>query len=107
MTNFQNVSFNQDFLKIIERTEVLNIINNFKDKTAAGFDKLSAKYVKHIAPYIVDPLIFILNLCLKQGIFPDKFKIAIVKPLYKTGNKENISNYRSIDLCFVIFQKFL
>lgn len=98
---------NEDFLKSIERTEIINIINNFKDKTAAGFDKLSVKLVKHIAPYIVDPLIFILNLCLKQGIFPDKFKIAIVKPLYKTGNKENISNYIDQYLCSVTFQKFL
>lgn len=54
-----NLSFNQHFLKEIERTEVLKIINNFKDKTAAGFDKISVKLLKHIAIYIVDPFIYI------------------------------------------------
>jgi len=49
-----SLSFNQLFLKKIEKTEVLNIIKNFKDKTAAGFDKISVKLLKHIAPYIVD-----------------------------------------------------
>lgn len=31
-------------------------------------------------------------------MFPDKFKIAIVKALYKSGNIENVSNYRPISL---------
>jgi len=91
-------SFNQLFLKKIEKTEVQNIINNFKDKTAVGFDKISVKLLKYIAPYIVDPLIYILNLCLEKGVFPEKFKLAIVKPLYKTGDKKNMTNYRPISM---------
>lgn len=107
---YKKLSFNQFFLQIIGRTEVLNKINNFIGKNAAGFNKLSVKLVKNIAPYIVDPLIFILNVCLKQGIFPDKFKFAIVKPLYKTDDKKNISNYRPISMLsnfLKIFEKII
>ncbi|XP_022163951.1 uncharacterized protein LOC111029296 [Myzus persicae] len=103
-------SFNQLFLKKIEKTEVQNIINNFKDKTAAGFDNISVKLLKHIVPYIVDPLIYILNICLEKGVFPEKFKLAIVKPLYKTGDKKNVTNYRPISmLCNFskIFEKII
>lgn len=105
MTNFPNVSFNQDFLKTIEKTEVLNIIRKLKDKTAAGFDKLSVKLVKLIAPYIVNPLIFILKyVCLKQSIFPDKFKI--LNPYIKLEIKR-ISPTIDLFPCFVIFQTCL
>lgn len=33
-----------------------------------------------------------MNLCLQQGIFFDKFKLAVVKLSYKTRNKENVNN---------------
>lgn len=82
-----NFNFNSYFVKKIEETEVLNIINDLKDETASGFDKITVKILKLISKYISGPLTYIYNLCLKQSIFPDKFKLAIVKPLYKIGIK--------------------
>lgn len=35
-------------------------------KTASGFDRISVKIFK-IYNYIAEPLLFTLNLCLKQG----------------------------------------
>lgn len=40
----------------------------------------------------------IMNLCIKECTFLDKFKLAIVKPIYKTGNRENVNNYRPISM---------
>ena len=33
-----------------------------------------------------------------SGTFPTRVKYAIVKPLLKKGNKENLANYRPISL---------
>ena len=33
-----------------------------------------------------------------MGIFPDRLKYAIVKPLFKNGDKSDVSNYRPISL---------
>lgn len=44
----------------------------------------------------MDPLAFILNLSLKQSIFPNKLKIADIRPIFKSGDKTNMSNYRPI-----------
>lgn len=58
-------SFNEQFLVPIGKDEIKNIINNLKDETASGFDKISVKILKKIENYIAEPLLFILNLCLK------------------------------------------
>jgi len=33
-----------------------------------------------------------------SGTFPTRLKYAIVKPILKKGNKENVTNYRPISL---------
>lgn len=91
-------TFNEIFLKNIDSAEVLKIINSLKDDSSAGFDKISVKTLKRISKFIVNPLTMLFNASLKEGIFPDIFKLAIVKPLYKSGIKENLSNYRPISL---------
>lgn len=88
----------QIFHKRHRAADVLNSITSLKDDTSAGFDKISVKILKKISKRIIDPLTYIFNVCLKQGIFPDKFKLAIVKPLYNPGSKDNVSNYRPISL---------
>jgi hypothetical protein len=36
------------------------------------------------------------NLSIKKSIFSDDFKIAIIKPLFKGGDRRYKSNYRKI-----------
>jgi hypothetical protein len=47
---------------------------------------------------ILSPLTYIFNKILQTGIFPDRLKFYEVKPLYKKGNKSELSNYRPISL---------
>ena len=45
-----------------------------------------------------------------QGIFPDELKLARVVPIYKSGDKKEVSNYRPISvLSFYskIFEKIM
>ena len=42
--------------------------------------------------------LYLYNYSLNTGIFPDRLKTAVVKPLHKKGDKFNISNYRPISL---------
>ena len=53
---------------------------------------------KKIIPHILTPLRHICNTSLGQGIFPDEMKIARIIPLFKSGDKQNVSNYRPISL---------
>ena len=89
------------FVRNTTDIEVMNIINALKH-TSPGYDDISSKVVKSSVQYILRPLVHIFNLSLSQGIVPKELKIARVTPVYKSGDKANISNYRPISVlpCF-------
>jgi hypothetical protein len=41
---------------------------------------------------------YISNAILRTGIFPDRLKYVLVKPVFKKENREEISHYRPISL---------
>jgi hypothetical protein len=43
-------------------------------------------------------LLYIINLSLSTGQFPDQLKIAKVEPLYKKGCETEVGNYRPVSL---------
>jgi hypothetical protein len=43
-------------------------------------------------------LTYICNKSISAGIFPERLKCSIIKPLYKKGDKIDPSNYRRISL---------
>jgi len=76
--------------------EIRNIIKSLKPKNTYGYDEISNRIIKLSSPYIISPLTYICNAALGSGVFPDRLKYAIVKPIYKKGSKQDISNYRPI-----------
>ena len=52
------------------------------------------------------PLFHICDISLKFGCFPDKMKIAKIKPLFKADETELVSNYRPISI-LPVFSKLL
>jgi Notch-like protein len=78
--------------------EVEKIIKSLKDKNSIGYDEISNRIIKSSLPRIISPITYICNAILNTGIFPERLKFAIVKPLFKKGKTNNISNYRPISL---------
>jgi len=54
--------------------------------------------LKALKEEITLPLTTAINKSLESGIFPDKFKIANVVPIFKAKDKQEFSNYRPISL---------
>ena len=48
----------------------------------------------------------IFNILLEKAFFSDELKIATVTPIYKTGDENDIGNYRPISV-FPCFSKML
>ena len=47
---------------------------------------------------LTEQLVHFFNCSLSTGIFPDKWKIAKILPLFKGGDCENVNNYRPVSL---------
>ena len=91
--HFPSIKFRNMSTKEIEKT-----IISLKITESSGYDEISTKILKISAPFISSPLSYICNKSMLSGIFPTRIKYAIVKPLLKKGDKENIANYRLIYL---------
>ena len=85
--------------------EIINVIKLLK-QSAPGPDGIHSKIIKSSYAKFIKPLKHTLNLSLSQGIFPKELKIAHVTPVYKSGDKFSINNYRPISLLSV-FSKIL
>nr|CAI5826783.1 unnamed protein product [Callosobruchus analis] len=55
-----------------------------------------------INTFISLPLAYIINLCFKCAAIPRQFKESIVVPIYKAGDTEQMTNYRSISLINIL-----
>lgn len=78
-------------------TEVTNHLKVLKSDTP-GFDEISPKVLKFTNKSLAMPLVHIINLSIKQGIFPHHLKKTKVIPIFKSGNRSDINNYRPISI---------
>jgi len=78
--------------------ETENIIMSFKSSNSCGYDEIPTKLLKLCSYFISSPLNYICNRTLFTGIFPNRLKYAIIRPLFKKGNKNYMSNYRPISI---------
>ena len=71
--------------------EIEKIIKSLKTKKIYGHDEMSVKILKQNAPCISSPLTYTCNKYNASGIFPNRLKFSIVKPVIKNGDRYDIS----------------
>lgn len=85
-------------LSLITKTKVekiITVLNNSKAKDIYGLDTSFLKQQKEI---LSDPLTKMINQSISEGIFPAALKSAIVTPIFKSGHKQDMNNYRPISI---------
>ena len=77
--------------------EVMTLISRCSDSTCL-LDCIPTKLLKSCADILSAPLTTLINLSLQDGVFPDTFKLAHLKPLLKKHGlpSEDMNNYRPI-----------
>jgi hypothetical protein len=78
--------------------EIERIIKSLKTKYSYGYNEISTKILKIRGPYTSSPMNYICNKIPFWGVFPDRLKYAIIKPIHKNDDTCEISNYRPISL---------
>ena len=78
--------------------EVFLLLESIDIKKSFGLDKIHPLSLSSAKPIIYCPLTYVINLSLKQGIFPDSLKVAKVIPIFKQGSRSLCNNYRPISV---------
>lgn len=81
-----------------DETEISSIINSLKSGSTVGWDSISCDFLKIFKCYLTAPLTYICNLALASGTFPKVFKKSIIHPIYKSGDRASVNNYRPISI---------
>ena len=81
-------------------------MSKLRKSKSPGPDNIGPGLIKEVIESIVDPLLYIFNLSMLDGIVPDKLKTAKVIPIFKKGDRSLACNYRPISLLSV-FDKLL
>ena len=84
--------------KDLTHEELEDAFKSLESNKGEGLDEIHVNIVKSVFDLIKDPLHFIFNLSLKQGIFPNELKLARVIPVFKSGDDSLVSNYRPISI---------
>jgi hypothetical protein len=99
---FMEQAFNKPYLsmeyKFVTTREIERIVKFLKTKSSYGYDEISTKILKISSPFITSPLPYICNKMLFWGVFSDRLKYAIIRPIHKNNDTCEISNYRPITL---------
>lgn len=86
------------FLQPVTEGELIIIISNLKNNTAAGPDGMSVTLLKKCHKYIITPLTHIINTSFLTGKLPKQWKESVTTPIYKSGNRQDTTNYRPISV---------
>ena len=78
--------------------EVESLLCALKSNTATGPDGISSHMLRNTWFSISSSLCKLFNHSLSSGRFPSDWKLSNVTPVYKSGDKSLISNYRPISL---------
>lgn len=94
--SFQPVSFNM----------VRDVIDGLKNSNSRDIYGLSTVVVKTVKELVVIPLTKLINQSIESAVFPDVLKHALVVPIYKKGDPNDMNNYRPISLLPVVSKIF-
>ena len=93
------------FIEPTNVEEIMRIISKL-NSSAPGHDEIKLDDIKSVLNNLVQPLTYVTNLSLSQGIFPNELKKAKVIPLYKANDPMLFNNYRPISV-LPLFSKIL
>ena len=90
-------SSNSMFMPYVEDHEIIEIVFQLKE-SSPGWDSIPASVAKATIPSYIKPLTSLINSSFENGLFPDDLKLTKVIPIFKNGDKTDITNFSPISV---------
>ena len=97
----RKVTFEMENLTITENM-VTKKLKGLNPNKAGGMDGISPRVLIETADTMNTPVTLLLNKTLTEGQLPQRWKDAMVTPLFKKGKKSAPGNYRPVSLTSVL-----
>ena len=82
----------------ISEADVYNALTSLDPNKALGIDGIGPKILKNCSESLFQLLCHLFNLSLASSVIPNEWKTHQIIPIFKSGNRSLISNYRPISL---------
>ena len=86
----------------ISELDVFRVLSSLDVTKAKGCDGISPKLLKNCALSLYQPLHHLFSLSLSQKYLPLEWRTHLIKPIFESGDKSSIRNYRPISLLSVV-----
>ena len=83
---------------LISDEDITKAIEETKLNSAPGIDGVTPMFLHKCKHQLITPLKLIFNKSIKTGQIPEVWKEAIITPIFKSGKKDQASNYRPVSL---------
>lgn len=89
------------FMKVDSRC-IEKIIDELKCNKAAGCDQVRVQDLKYKKKDLSAVLAKFINMCIKEGSYPELLKKALIRPIFKQGCHLDFTNYRPVAILSVV-----
>jgi len=86
--------------------DVKKKLSKFRQDKSTGADDIGLRLLNNIQDDLCVPLYLLFRKSLNDGMVPDDWRSANVSPLYKSGSRTNVENYRPVSLTSQIYNIF-
>ena len=90
----------------INSSDTMKLMNSLDPNKAFGHDRIPPILIKKCSESLADPLTKIYNKSITTGTFPKVWKKSIISPIFKSGDRSLIINYRPISLLCIFGKVF-
>jgi hypothetical protein len=95
--NVDTPSFNMAGVSVTP-DEIIDATNLLSPKKSLDMNGVSLFFIKKVINSLANPLAHVFTCSLKLGHVPNQLKIAKVIPIFKSGDRQSMDNYRPISL---------
>ncbi len=102
----QQQSQSQIFSKEFTASQVEAVLKTFNVNKVASPDYIPMLFFVNLSVSLSKPLSILFNKSLAENKFPSKWKISFVSPIFKQGDKNDVSNYRAVSIMCAVSKIF-